>query len=184
MDGTKAWPLDDRMANDWTRKLEWFKNNPQALIYGDRTIEVKAEHLTKMLTYGKSARNTSRWLTMDSIVAFGKAFETNEQRVLHNQELQKFMKKPVIDKKWISYCKELQTCKNIFMPLLTGDHWMLANIEPIANRLTFFDSLNKEITSAESRLTLAMYEKFLFFFIRSGLIRVGFTVLRDAPAYK
>ena len=71
MAGTKAWPLADRTANDWTRKLEWFKNNPQALIYGDRTIEVKAEHLTRMLTYGKPASNTSRWLTMDAIVAIG-----------------------------------------------------------------------------------------------------------------
>ena len=53
-------PLNVRTTEDWEKKLMWFRNNPQALIYGDHNVEVKAEHLTKMLTYGKSTTNTSR----------------------------------------------------------------------------------------------------------------------------
>ena len=87
---------------------------------------------------------------MDAIVAFGKAIENDEQRVMHNQELQKFLKKPNVDPKCIDQYKQLQRCKNIFMPLLCDDHWMLANIEPTANRLTIFDSLNKVTASEES----------------------------------
>ena len=69
------------------------------------------------------------------------------------------------------------------MPLLCDDHWMIANIEPIANRMTIFDSLNKAIASADSKLTRDLYNKFVYFFLSYGLIRVGFTALRDGPAY-
>ena len=37
--------MDVRTAVDWEAKMQWFENNSQALIYGDVTIEVKAEHI-------------------------------------------------------------------------------------------------------------------------------------------
>ena len=116
---------------------------------------------------------------MTELGAFGKVSEPEERRVVHNQALQKFLSKSVMDQQWLEYCKKLRTCKNVFIPLLTDDHWMLANIEPRANRLIFSDSLNKEFASKGSRLNITMYEKFLYFFMSCGFLRVGFTILRD-----
>ena len=84
-------PLDVRTIVDWEANMDWFANNPQALIYGDNVIEVKAEHITKMLTYGNHATNKSRWLTMDTIVAFGKTIQTKEKVVIANQDLINFL---------------------------------------------------------------------------------------------
>ena len=37
--------MDVQTAVDCIAKMQWFENNSQALIYGDDTIEVKAEHI-------------------------------------------------------------------------------------------------------------------------------------------